>query len=165
MTLPARCLPALSSWHCLQARLICLCRRLKVSPPASLNVFGLSSPWFAIVLPRDCCAVQNPEHAGVGAVVVLDGARLAAHELVARAALCLLVFRKYFCPCKQQEQGKKSRQPQTTVILDDSVTEKPLSPLQRNSSVPLSVATVEKLMKGFAAIAGNSSARKISSPL
>src|SRR5712692_3037736 len=53
----------------------------------------------------------------------------------------------------------------STVIGADSVTEKPLSPVQWNVRVPLSVATVEKAMNGFAAIAGWSSALKTSVPL
>jgi hypothetical protein len=51
------------------------------------------------------------------------------------------------------------------VIAAVSVAENPLSPLQRKASVPLSVAVVKNAMNGLAAIAGDSSARKISWPL
>ena len=51
------------------------------------------------------------------------------------------------------------------MIEADSVTENALSPVHLNVRVPLSVATVENTMKGFAVIAGCSSARKISVPL
>ena len=53
----------------------------------------------------------------------------------------------------------------STTIFASSVTSKPLSPIHRNASVPLSVATVWKVMNGLAAIAGNSCVAKISSPL
>jgi hypothetical protein len=43
---------------------------------------------------------------------------------------------------------------QSTAIVADSVTEKPLSPLHWKARVPLSVAIVENTMKGLAAIAG-----------
>src|SRR5262249_60286364 len=55
--------------------------------------------------------------------------------------------------------------PHSTVMLTDSVAVKPLSPVHSKLSVPLSVATVKKVRNGLAAIAGNSSARKISCPL
>ena len=44
--------------------------------------------------------------------------------------------------------------PYSTRIAADSVAVKPLSPVQWNAMVPLSVATVENTMNGFAAIAG-----------
>src|SRR5262252_381781 len=53
----------------------------------------------------------------------------------------------------------------STVIFAEPVSWKPLSPVHSNSIVPLSVATVWKLTNGLAAIAGNRSVRKISSPL
>ena len=53
----------------------------------------------------------------------------------------------------------------STVILAVAVCAKPLSPVQWNAIVPLSVATVGNVMNGLAEIAGYSSARKISSPL
>ena len=40
------------------------------------------------------------------------------------------------------------------MIFASSVTENPLSPVQVNASVPLSVATVWNVTNGFAAIAG-----------
>lgn len=58
--------------------------------------------------------------------------------------------------------GKRA---QATVMAADAVAVKPLSPLQLNTRVPLSVATVENESYGFAAIAGWNSARKISAPL
>src|SRR5258708_55854 len=53
----------------------------------------------------------------------------------------------------------------STTIFASSVTSKPLSPIHWNTSVPLSVATVWKVMNGLAATAGNSCVAKISSPL
>ena len=53
----------------------------------------------------------------------------------------------------------------STVMGADSAAEKPLSPVHSNSIVPLSVATVKNVMNGLAAIAGEKSARNISSPL
>src|SRR5262249_60696078 len=55
--------------------------------------------------------------------------------------------------------------PHSAVMSTDSVALKPLSPVHSKLSVPLSVAMVEKVRNGLAAIAGNSSARKISCPL
>ena len=49
--------------------------------------------------------------------------------------------------------------------LADAAAEKPLSPIHSKSNLPLSVAIVENVMNGFAAVAGNRSARKISVPL
>jgi hypothetical protein len=51
------------------------------------------------------------------------------------------------------------------VIAACSLAAKPLSPLHSKATMPLSVATVKNEMKGLAAIAGDSSALKISSPL
>jgi hypothetical protein len=45
-----------------------------------------------------------------------------------------------------------------------SLAAKPLSPVHSKAIEPLSVATVKNEMNGLAAIAGDSSARKISSP-
>jgi len=50
------------------------------------------------------------------------------------------------------------------VIFTVSVWLCPASSVQVKASSPLCVATVEKAMNGFAATAGKSSARKISSP-
>jgi hypothetical protein len=41
----------------------------------------------------------------------------------------------------------------STVIFACAVSSSPLSPVHRNSSVPLSLATVKNVMKGFAEIA------------
>src|SRR5262249_32757923 len=53
----------------------------------------------------------------------------------------------------------------STVIFAEPVSWKPLSPVHSKSMVPFRVATVWKLTNGLAAMAGNRSARKISSPL
>src|SRR5262249_20390952 len=66
---------------------------------------------------------------------------------------------------RQCDQEKSRRRDHSTVILTDSTALKPLSPVHSKFSVPLSVATVKKVRNGLAEIAGNSSARKISSPL
>ncbi len=72
------------------------------------------------------------------------------------------------------EAGRDQQQPtliaarrsiHSTVMAAEAVSAKPLSPIHSKSNLPLSVATVKKVMNGFAAIAGNRSARKISTPL
>src|SRR5215211_966923 len=113
-------------------------------------------------------AVEHPERARVGGVVVLHRLGLAAHEVVSRAALA---GGNLGGKCRRRRAGERGTEQQerapdhSTVIVADSVTEKPLSPVHVNSSLPLSVATVWKVMNGLAAIAACSSALKISSPL
>src|SRR5262249_7646792 len=99
-------------------------------------------------------ALEHPQHAGIGAVVVLDPARLAAHEVVAGAAFRAGNLagegrrghraRSQHEPDRTQCDAVSSHY--STVIFADSVTEKPLSPVQWNTIVPLSVATVENAM-------------------
>src|SRR5712671_2438940 len=113
-------------------------------------------------------AVQNPQHAGIGGVVVLHAARFAPHEFVTGLALGERnLSRDARDSAQQQQRGDELQRPyaHSTVIFAVSVTSKPLSPLQVNSSMPLSVATVKNDMNGLAATAGNRSARMISWPL
>src|SRR6185295_15925815 len=114
-------------------------------------------------------ALENPEHSGIGGVVVLHRPRLLAHELVARAALGQgnLGGKRHPGERDDRERDREaaSSPAQSTVIVAVSVAEKPLSPVHWNASVPLSVATVEKTKNGLAAMAGWSSARKTSVPL
>src|SRR5262249_17232801 len=107
-------------------------------------------------------AVEHPQHRRIGGVVILHRARLGRHEVVARFALAERNFRG---AGRHNSKQKKSRPRHSTLMLTDSVAEKPLSPVHSKLSVPLSVATVKKVRNGLAAIAGNSSARKISCPL
>src|SRR5262249_61867798 len=110
--------------------------------------------------------VEHRQHAGIGGVVILHGARVARHELVARFSIGErnLAGRRRGAQHGGRENDSRCR-PHSTVILTDSVAVKPLSPVHSKLSVPLSVATVEKVRNGLAAMAGNSSARKISCPL
>src|SRR5712675_2132506 len=68
-------------------------------------------------------------------------------------------------------QAGRGKEPQalhaghSTVMGADSVAAKPSSPVHRNSIVPVAVATVKNVRNGLAAIAGEKSARNISSPL
>src|SRR6516164_1946180 len=116
-------------------------------------------------------AVEHPQHGGVGSVVVLHGARIAAHELVARLALGERDFGRHGDAAKPSINKSGSKQPNddarrhSTAMLRDAVAENPLSPLHSKVTVPLSMAVVKKEKNGLAAIAGNSSARKISSSL
>ena len=107
-------------------------------------------------------AIEQEKNRRAGDLVILHRARLAAHELVARAALGL---RNFGGNGNGHEEDCEDRRSHTTLMVALCVAEKPLSPVQRNSSVPLSVARVLKVMSGFAAIAGCRSARKISTPL
>src|SRR6202035_2366703 len=69
---------------------------------------------------------------------------------------------------RQRRQGHQDYRAgpfHSTEMAAEAVSVKPLSPVHSKSNLPLSVATVKNEMKGFAAIAGNRSARKISTPL
>src|SRR5215472_4523802 len=136
-------------------------------------------------------AVEHPERRRIGRVVVLHGLAVAAEVFVAGAALVErdLGGEEGRAECEQQKRrvgkGAKRRAHaadtavgtlrfahptgpclfHSTVIFAEPVSWKPLSPVHSNSIVPLSVATVWKLTNGLAAIAGNRSVRKISSPL
>src|SRR5207248_1804864 len=68
-------------------------------------------------------AVEHPESAGVGAVVVLHGARFRAHEVVAGAPRRSLDLRECAFPGEEKNQRDEEQDPQTTVSLNDSVTE------------------------------------------
>src|SRR5262249_14673988 len=103
---------------------------------------------------------------GIGGVVVLHGAGLAAHEVVAGLALGERDFGgERGRPEQGRHQHERHAPRHSTVMSTDSVATKPLSPVHSKASVPLAVARVKKEMNGLAPIAGNSSARKISSPL
>src|SRR6185503_18027450 len=101
-------------------------------------------------------AVEQREQRRARGLVILHRAGLAAHELIARAAL----GERNLAGTEQAAKNSKDEgeKPQTTVIGADCVTAYPLSPVHLNSSVPLSVATVVKAISGLAAIAGCSSA-------
>src|SRR5277367_620149 len=118
-----------------------------------------------------CLAIQRAQHAGIGGVVILHGLGFRPHEGVTRSTLCGWDFGRDQRPkddagCDQQD-CEKYRRPRfhSTVMLADAVSEKPLSPIHSKSNFPLLLATVKKEMNGLAAVAGNRSARKISSPL
>jgi ferredoxin--NADP+ reductase len=118
-----------------------------------------------LALPQ-CLAIEHPEHAGIGGVVVLHGLRVGGHEGKPRTAL---IARDFGGERHHREQndgdcdgGGKSH---STDIEADAFSAKPLSPIHSNSNLPLAVAVVKKLMNGLAEIAGNRSTRKISAPL
>jgi len=66
---------------------------------------------------------------------------------------------------QQQRDRYRGCGSHSTRIEAEAVSAKPLSPIHSKSNLPLSVATVKNVMNGFAAIAGNRSAWKISTPL
>ena len=111
-------------------------------------------------------AVEHPEHAGIGGVIILHCLGVGTHECVTGAALGLRDLRGDNDARRQQRShGYEAGKSHSTVMEADAISEKPLSPIHSNSNLPLSVAVVKKVMNGLAAIAGNSSARKISAPL
>ena len=118
------------------------------------------------VLPQGF-AVQHGQHAGIGGVVVLHGFGFRRHETESRAALAC----RDFVGADERGRDQQRRQDDgagcshSTPMAAEAVSLKPLSPIHSKSNLPLSVATVKNVMKGFAAIAGNRSARKISVPL
>src|SRR5262249_37717470 len=117
-------------------------------------------------------AVEHPQHTRIGRVVILDCLVAGRHEGVAGAAF---VRRNFGCSerAKREECGNQQHHGggyraggfHSTEIAAEAVSEKPLSPSHSKSNFPLSVAIVKKVTNGLAAIAGNRSARKISSPL
>src|SRR6202158_1095863 len=119
-----------------------------------------------LVLPQGF-AVEHPQHAGIGGVVVLHCLGFRRHETESGAALawCDFVGANGRGRNQQRRDNDGASRSHSTVIEAEAVSEKPLSPMHSKSNLPLSVATVKKVMKGFAAIAGNRSARKISIPL
>src|SRR6185436_8834830 len=64
----------------------------------------------------------------------------------------------------QQRGGYGAERSHSTVIEAEAVSEKPRSPIHSNSNLPRWLTVVKKVMKGFADIAGNRSARKSSDP-
>ncbi len=116
-------------------------------------------------------AVEHPQHAGVGGVVVLHRAGLARHEVVAGLALGEGNFGdeagKAADDRKRMRERRcaRSHSRHSTVMATDSVAWKPLSPVQVIVMVPLSVATVVKATYGLAETAGKNSARNTSTPL
>src|SRR5260370_13043900 len=110
-------------------------------------------------------AVEHPEHAGIGGVVLLHRLGVRGQEAVCGGALALRDIRGANSAGRQQ--GSKGYDPgksHSTVIEAEAVSEKPLSPIHSNSNFPLSVAVVKTGMKGLATVAGKRSARKISGP-
>src|SRR5262249_39856077 len=119
-----------------------------------------------LLAPPDRLAVEHPKGRGIDSVIVLHRARLARHEVVARLALGEWnVGRSRRGAQRREHENSSGGSRHSTVILTDSDAVKPLSPVHSKLSVPLSLATVKNVRKGLAAIAGKSSARKISSPL
>src|ERR1700722_5280875 len=122
----------------------------------------------ACLAPPQRLAVEHPQHAGIGRIVLLHRSRFRRHEAESASPLALrnLARRKRRGGRDQQYRGDyRANRPHSTVIEAEAVSLKPLSPIHSNSNFPLSVATVKKVMNGFAAIAGNRSARKTSTPL
>src|SRR5262249_41305186 len=118
--------------------------------------------------------IKHPQHSWIGRIFVLHRLSVCAHLLVGRAALIEWNVAGENGKCGAEEcddddcrsqceraalPGGKARPTErpsahSTMILACSVAEKPLSPVHWNSNVPLSVATVEKVMNGLAAMAG-----------
>ena len=105
-------------------------------------------------------AVEHGERRRVRRVVVLHRPAGGAELVVAGAAL---VERDFGKRERHPENGydradrdavRGVRKSHSTTIFASSVASKPLSPIQWNASVPLSVATVWNVTNGFAAIAG-----------
>src|SRR5579864_3153045 len=124
----------------------------------------------ALLLLPQRFAVEHPEHAGVGRLVVLHRPGFRRHEGVAGPALSSRDFGRDQgtgdnAGCNQQRrQNYRRGELHSTVMLADAVSEKPLSPIHSKSNFPLFVATVKKEKNGLAAVAGKRSARKICSP-
>src|SRR5262245_61479622 len=118
-------------------------------------------------------SLEHPQARRIGGVVVLHRLGFAAHQVVAGAAFSGRNFVPEGSRGSDNHKKNADKPPDgaeypirshSTVMLACSVTEKPLSPVQVNVSVPLWVATGWNVINGLAAIAGNRSARKTSSP-
>src|SRR6266851_9940155 len=108
----------------------------------------------AVLAAPQRLAVEHPQRAGIAGVVVLHGAGVAAHELIAGFALG---ERDLAGDRGRAEKGAGDDDRcrlHSTVMAAEAVASKPLSPVQAKLSVPLSVATVEKVKNGLAEIAG-----------
>ena len=90
---------------------------------------------------------------------------LTVRELHTNAISVVALLTRLANRMEQRRDGYRADRFHSTVMEADAVSENPWSPIHSNSNFPLSVATVKKLMNGLAAIAGNRSARKISTPL
>src|SRR6516164_4132579 len=140
------------------------------APHAAIRIAVAVGTGFAGVaflsLPQHI-AIKNPEHAGIGGVVVLDCPGVRRHEIVAGAAPARKIFGGVHGKTRKQQRDERSctRQAHSTVIEAEAVSENPLSPIHSNSNLPLSCATVKNDRNGLAATAGKRSARKISFPL
>src|ERR1700676_4678393 len=116
-------------------------------------------------------AIEHPQHAWIGGVVILDRLGIRRHEGVAGPPLALLNLGggegrgRYASRDQQRRNDYRAGQFHSTEMLAEAISANPLSPIHSKSNFPLSVATVKNETNGFAAIAGNRSARKISAPL
>src|SRR5262249_11173633 len=119
----------------------------------------------AVLAAPQRLAGEHPQRAGIAGVVVLHGAGVAAHELVAGFSLGERDLAGERARAGEDAGDDGRCRPHSTVMAAEAVASKPLSPVQAKLSVPLSVAAVEKVKNGLAGIAGEGSGRKISSPL
>src|ERR1019366_6463990 len=116
-------------------------------------------------------AVEHPQHAGIGGIVILDRLGVGRHEAVAGPVLGWRDFgggeRSDGDAGRNQQRRDSYRAGRlhSTEMAADAVSLKPLSPIHSKSNLPLSFAIVKNVTNGLAAIAGNRSARKISAPL
>ena len=119
-------------------------------------------------------AVEHPQHAGIGRVVILHRLGIGRHERVTGPALGWRDLGRDQGTKDDAGHEQQRRQGNrecyrccnlhSTEMLAEAFSEKPLSPIHSKSNFPLLVATVKKEMNGLAAVAGKKSARKISSP-
>ncbi len=103
-------------------------------------------------------AFADPEHAGVGGLVGLLRPQIVREESAARGQ------RPGGGERRREREGREREPHPRTVSVLLTVTTSPRSSSQANTSSPVSVATVEKAMKGFAATPWVSSMRNTSAP-
>ena len=117
-------------------------------------------------------ALADPEHAGVRGVVALHRACRRGHRVEAGPwrprTRCRLRggdrHREHQRAARRERGQGGDPAPHSTTIDAVATIEPPRSSSQRNSSVPLRVATVVNARYGLAVIAGKSAARKTSTP-
>src|SRR5436190_19494928 len=158
---------------------IARCDALHADRCVAMAVGAAAAGGAGLLVPQHL-AVEHPQRRRIGGVVVLHGLAVAAEIGIAGAALVernvgraggsrgRKQLQRHHCNRDHVAARGMRRwwQPvHSTVMVATAVSEKPLSPVHLNSSVPLSVATVKKVTNGLAAMAGERSARKTSTPL
>src|SRR5262249_12661714 len=99
--------------------------------------------------------MEHPQHSGFGSIFVLHRADLRAGEVVTRSLTVRCALTCSDGRCREKGEPNPQNTGHSTLICRLSVWVWPWSSVQLKRNSPVSVATVENAMNGFAAMAGN----------